>query len=59
MIFIVLHTRSADLQPSHTTGAVLDPVPTPDYYHEVLGGDETETVAHGLPTGLSTGWNGR
>jgi hypothetical protein len=34
-------TRSAGLQPSHTTGAVPDPVPTPDYYHKVLGGDET------------------
>jgi hypothetical protein len=52
-------TRSAGLQPSHTTGAVPDPVLTPDYYHEVLGGDETGTVARGLPSGLSTGWNGR
>jgi hypothetical protein len=41
------------------TGAVPDPVPTPDYYHKVLGGDETETVARGLPIGLPTGWNGR
>jgi hypothetical protein len=31
----------------------------PDYYHKVLGGDETGTVAHGLPSGLPTGWNGR
>ena len=52
-------TRSAGLQPGHTTGAVPDPVPTPDYYHKVLGGDETGTVARGLPSGLSTGWNGR
>jgi hypothetical protein len=52
-------TRSAGLQPGHTTGAVPDPVPTPDYYHEVLGGDETGTVARGLPSGLPTGWNGR
>jgi hypothetical protein len=52
-------TRSAGLQPSHPTGAVPDPVPTPDYYHKVLGGDETGTVAHGLPSGLPTGWNGR
>jgi hypothetical protein len=26
-------TRSASLQPGHTTGAVPDPVPSPDYYH--------------------------
>jgi hypothetical protein len=31
----------------------------PDYYHKVLGGDETGTVARGLPSGLPTGWNGR
>jgi hypothetical protein len=31
----------------------------PHYYHEVLGGDETRTVARGLPPGLPTGWNGR
>jgi hypothetical protein len=36
-----------------------DPVPTPDYYHKVLGGDETGTVARGLLSGLPTGWNGR
>jgi hypothetical protein len=52
-------TRSAGFQPRHTTGAVPDPVPTPDYYHKVLGGDETRTVARGLPAGLPTGWNGR
>jgi hypothetical protein len=38
-------TRSIGFQPRHTTGAVPDPVPTPDYYHKVLGGDETGTVA--------------
>jgi hypothetical protein len=38
---------------------VPDPVPNPDYYHKVLGGDETGTVARGLPAGLPTGWNGR
>jgi hypothetical protein len=43
----------------HTTGAVPDSVPNPDYYHKVLGGDETGTVARGLPAGLPTGWNGR
>jgi hypothetical protein len=52
-------TRSAGLQPGHTTGAVPDPVPTPGYYHKVLGGDETGVVARGLPAGLPTGWNGR
>jgi hypothetical protein len=52
-------TRSAGLQPGHTTGAVPNPVSTPDYYHKVHGGDETGTVARGLPSGLPTGWNGR
>jgi hypothetical protein len=52
-------TRSTGLQPGHTTGVVPDPVPTPDYYHKVLGRDETGTVARGLPAGLPTGWNGR
>jgi hypothetical protein len=33
-------TRSASFQPGHTTGAVPDPVPGPDYHHQVLGGDE-------------------
>ena len=47
------------LQPGHPTGTVPDPVPAPDYYHKVLGGDETGTVARGLPPGLPTGWNGR
>jgi hypothetical protein len=52
-------TRSAGFLPRHTTGVVPDPVLTPDYYHKVLGGDETGTVARRLPTGLPTGWNGR
>jgi hypothetical protein len=30
-------TRSASFQPGHTTGAVPDPVPNPDYHHQVLG----------------------
>jgi hypothetical protein len=51
-------TRSAGLQPGHTTGAVPDPVLTLDYYHKVLGGDEIGTVARGLPSGLPTRWNG-
>jgi hypothetical protein len=57
--FLARTTQSAGLQPGHTTGAVPDPVPTPDYYHEVLGGDETGTVTRGLSPGLPTGWNGR
>jgi hypothetical protein len=52
-------TRSAGFQPGHTTGIVPDPVPTPDYHHKVLGGDETGVVACGLPAGLPTRWNGR
>jgi hypothetical protein len=52
-------TWSAGFQPRHTTGTVPDPVPNPDYYHKVLGGDETGTVARGLSAGLPTGWNGR
>jgi hypothetical protein len=56
---IIRTTRSAGFQPRHTTGTIPEPVPTPDYYHKVLGGDETGTVARGLPAGLPTGWNGR
>jgi hypothetical protein len=52
-------TRSAGFQPGHTTGAVPDPVPNPDYHHKVLGGDKAGTVARGLPTSLSAEWNGR
>jgi hypothetical protein len=52
-------TRSAGFQPGHTTGVVPAPVPNPDYYHKVLGGDEDGTVARGLPAGLPAGWNGR
>jgi hypothetical protein len=52
-------TRSIGFQPRHTTGAVPDPVPNPDYYHKVLGGDKTGTVARRLSAGLPTGWNGR
>jgi hypothetical protein len=52
-------TWSASLQPGHTTGAVPDPVPSPDYYHQVLGGNEAGTVACGLPAGLPARWNGR
>jgi hypothetical protein len=51
--------RVASFQSGHTTGAVPDPVPGPDYHHQVLGGDEAGTVAHGLPAGLPAGWNGR
>jgi hypothetical protein len=46
-------------QPGHTTGAVPDPVPDPDYHHQVFGGNKAGTVARGLPAGLPAGWNGR
>jgi hypothetical protein len=52
-------TRSAGFQPRHTTGVIPDPVLNPDYYHKVLGGDETGTVARRLSAGLPTRWNGR
>jgi hypothetical protein len=52
-------TRSASFQPGHTTGAVPDPVPSPDYHHQVLGGNKAGTMARGLPAGLPAGWNGR
>jgi hypothetical protein len=52
-------TRSVGFQPGHTTGAVPNPVPNPDYYHKVLGGDKAGTVARELPAGLPPGWNGR
>jgi hypothetical protein len=50
-------TRSASFQPGHTTGAVPDPVPSPDYHHQVLRGNKAGTVARGLPAGLPAGWN--
>jgi hypothetical protein len=52
-------TWSTGFQPGHTTGAVPDPVPNPNYHHKVLGGDKAGTVARGLLTGLPAGWNGR
>jgi hypothetical protein len=52
-------TRAVGFQPGHTTGAVPDLVPDPDYYHKVLRGDEAGTVARGLLAGLPPGWNGR
>jgi hypothetical protein len=52
-------TRSASFQPGHTTGVVPDPVPNPDYHHQILRGDKAGTVARGLPAGLPAGWNGR
>jgi hypothetical protein len=51
-------TWSASLQPSHTTGAVPNPVLSPDYHHQVLGGNKDRTVACGLPAGLPARWNG-
>jgi hypothetical protein len=38
---------------------VPDPVPSPDYHHQVLGGNKAGTVARGLPAGLPAGWNER
>jgi hypothetical protein len=52
-------TRSASFQPGHTTGAVPDPVPNPDYHHQVLGGVKAGAVARGLPAGLPAGWDER
>jgi hypothetical protein len=52
-------TRSASFQPGHTTGAVPDPVPNPDYHHQVLGGVKAGTMARGLPAGLPARWNGQ
>jgi hypothetical protein len=52
-------TRSAGFQPGHTMGAVPDPVPNPDYHHQVLGGVKAGAVARGLPAGLPAGWDGR
>jgi hypothetical protein len=51
-------TRSAGFQPGHTTGAVPDPVPNPDYHHQVLGGVKAGAVARGLPAGLPAGQDG-
>jgi hypothetical protein len=51
-------TRSASLQPSHTTGVVPDPVSGPNYHHQVLGGNKAGVVACGLPAGLPGGRNG-
>jgi hypothetical protein len=56
---LVRTTRSASFQPGHTTGAVPDPVPSPDYHHQVLEGNKAGTIARGLPTGLPAGWNER
>jgi hypothetical protein len=52
-------TRSASFQSGHTTGAVPDPVPNPDYHQQVLGGVKAGTMARGLPAGLPAGWDGR
>jgi hypothetical protein len=52
-------TWCASLQPGHTTGAVPDPVPSPDYHHQVLRGNKAGTVACRLPVGLPARWNGR
>jgi hypothetical protein len=52
-------TRSASLQPGHTTSAVPRPFLSPDYHRQVLGGDEAGVVARGLPTGMPVGRGGR
>jgi hypothetical protein len=52
-------TRSTSFQPGHMTGAVPNPVPGPDYHHQVLRGDKAGTMARGLQAGLPVGWNGR
>jgi hypothetical protein len=52
-------TWSASLQPDHTTDVVPDPVLSPDYHHQVLGGNKAETMACGLPASLPARWNGR
>jgi hypothetical protein len=52
-------TRSTSFQPGHTTGAVPDPVPNPDYHRQVLWGVKAGAVARGLPAGLPAGWDGR
>jgi hypothetical protein len=52
-------TWSASLQQGHTTGVVPDPVPSPDYHRQVLGGNKVVTVACRLSAGLPAGWNGR
>jgi hypothetical protein len=44
-------TRSASFQPGHTTGTVPDPVPNPDYHHQVLGGKQGRNCGS-----RATGW---
>jgi hypothetical protein len=51
-------TRSASLQPGHTTGVVPGPVQSPDYHHQVLRGDKAGVVACGLPAGMPVGRDG-
>jgi hypothetical protein len=48
-------TRSASLQLGHTTSVVPRPFLSPDYHHQVLGGDEDGVGARGLPTGMPVG----
>jgi hypothetical protein len=38
---------------------VPDPVPSPDYHHQVLRGNKAGTVACGLSAGVPAGWDGR
>jgi hypothetical protein len=50
-----VHESSA----GHTASAVPRPVPSPDYHHQVLEGDESGVVARGLPAGMPVGRGGR
>jgi hypothetical protein len=47
------------LQPSHMTSSVPRPFLSPDYHHQVLGGDKAGVVARVLPTGMPVGRGGQ
>jgi hypothetical protein len=50
-------TWSASFQPGHTTGAVPDPAPNPDYHHQVLRGNKAETVGTpGISEAAASSW---
>jgi hypothetical protein len=51
--------RAEGLQPGHMTGVVPDPVPSPDYHHQVLRGNKAGVVACGLPAGMPARRNRR
>jgi hypothetical protein len=52
-------TRSASLQPGYTTSVVSGPILSPDYHHQVLGGDKARVVACRLSAGMPAGRGGR